>query len=64
MSETSEERQLGIVSSAGRIAGRVIVVSIKDMSQLLENAGFAIIDGCEVSKGTFKRYITMIKNNE
>jgi tRNA G10 N-methylase Trm11 len=64
MSETSEERQLGIVSSAGRIAGRVIVVSIKDMSQLLENAGFTIIDGCEVSKGIFKRYITMIKNNE
>lgn len=59
MSETTEERQLGIVKSAGRIADMVIVVSIKDMSQMLKNAGFSIIDGCQVSKGDFKRYITI-----
>lgn len=63
MSETSEERQLGIIKSAGRIADMVIVVSIKDMSQLLKNAGFYIIDGCQVFKGEFIRYITMTKKN-
>lgn len=61
MSETSEERQLGIVRSAGNIADMVIVVSIKDMSKLLKGVGFSVIDGCQVSKGTFTRYITMIK---
>lgn len=64
MSETSEERQLGIVKSAGRIANMVILLSIKDMSNILKNIGFSIIDGCEVSKGTFKRYITMIKRTD
>ncbi len=63
MSETSEERQLGIVESAGRIADEVIIVSIKDMSAALMDMKFQMMDCCQVSKGDFKRYVTIVKRN-
>lgn len=63
MSETSEERQLAIVESAGRISDEVIIVCIKDISAALRDRGFRMIDCCQVSKSDFKRYVTIVKRN-
>jgi tRNA G10 N-methylase Trm11 len=53
----SPEDQLSILKHARRFADKVVVVTIDTIDQMIEEAGFEIIDRCIVQKGYFKREI-------
>lgn len=51
------ENQLSILSSARRIAKKVVVVTMETMDDMIHEAGFEITDRCTTKKGTFSRQI-------
>jgi tRNA (guanine10-N2)-dimethyltransferase len=53
----STEEQLAIISTARRIAERMVIITFEDMTQQISSFGFQIDDRCTVSKGTFERHI-------
>ncbi|MGE7093536.1 TRM11 family SAM-dependent methyltransferase [Lysinibacillus sp. NPDC048646] len=53
----SVDSQFTIIKSARRIAKRVILVTIETIDNMVNEAGFEIIDRCVVTKGTFKRQV-------
>jgi tRNA (guanine10-N2)-dimethyltransferase len=53
----STEEQLAIISTARRIADRMVIITFEDMEQQISSFGFHIDDRCTVSKGTFERHI-------
>ena len=59
MSVTSSKAQAEIVKSSRKIAKKLLLVSIYDMSQIIDEAGFKIIDSCTVTKGKLTRYISL-----
>lgn len=59
LSQTTREEQKGIIKSARRIADRLVLVSLVNMDEDLEEAGFHVFDYCCVYKRDFKRYITL-----
>lgn len=50
-------QQLSIMSSARKIADRMVIITFDDMEEQITSVGFHIQDRCTVSKGTFKRHI-------
>lgn len=55
----TKEEQVAIINSARRITNRLIIVTFEDMSEVIKKSGFNIIDTGHVSKGKFKRYISV-----
>lgn len=55
----TKEEQISIINSARKITDRLVIVTFEDMSDVINNAGFNIIDSGHVSKGKFKRYISV-----
>ncbi|RSK25902.1 RNA methyltransferase [Bacillus sp. HMF5848] len=53
----TDEEQLELLQSARRFARRVVIVTIEQIDSIVQDAGFTIVDRCEVSKGTFTRQI-------
>lgn len=53
------ESQRDILRHARRIAGRVVVLSIAPIDELLAGVGFTIADRCVWSKGTFERHVML-----
>ncbi|OMP67018.1 TRM11 family SAM-dependent methyltransferase [Domibacillus epiphyticus] len=54
------EDQLSILKHARRFAKKVVVVTVKTIDHMIEEAGFEVIDRCEAKKGlagTFSRQI-------
>ncbi|CKG82236.1 Uncharacterised protein [Streptococcus pneumoniae] len=51
------EDQLSILSSARRIAKKVVVVTMETMDDMIHEAGFEITDRCITRKGSFTRQI-------
>ena len=49
--------QLAIMSTARRIADKMVIITFEDMQQQITSVGFHIDDRCTVSKGTFERHI-------
>lgn len=58
----SDERR-DIIRSASRITNRIVIVSIEDIDEYLEDTGFTIEDSCKVSKMRFVRQISICKRN-
>lgn len=60
-SKTSEENEISIIKNAKRIAKKIILVTSKDMRELIEGLDLKVLDGCKIGKGTsgrdFYRYI-------
>ena len=50
-----EQREL--ITSARRMADKLILVVFEDMTKIIEEAGFRIIDSCKVNKGKFIRFV-------
>lgn len=53
------EEQVELIRSARRISKKLVIVTFENMDELIINAGFSIIDKSHVSKGKFKRYISI-----
>lgn len=58
-SATTLKEQVDIINSARRISNRLIILTFEDMDKYLLSSGFNIVDRCDVSKGKFKRLITI-----
>ncbi len=50
-SNATAEEQYTIIKHARRIADRVVILTIKDMDDMILRAGFTIIDRCVANKG-------------
>jgi tRNA G10 N-methylase Trm11 len=53
----SAEDQLEMLQSARRFTKKLVVVTIEPVDEVIKEAGFVIIDRCEVKKGNFSRQI-------
>ncbi|MDS0524470.1 SAM-dependent methyltransferase [Clostridium sp. SHJSY1] len=56
---TTDEKQNELIKSAARFTKKLIIVTIKNMDNELINAGFKIVDKCQMNKNKFIRYITV-----
>lgn len=55
--KVTPDEQLAIMSTARRIAYKMVIITFEDMEQQITSVGFHIDDRCTVSKGTFERHI-------
>lgn len=55
----TKEEQNSIIKASRNITKRLVIVTFEDMSEMIEKAGFEIIDTAHVAKGKFKRYISI-----
>lgn len=53
----SPQEQLELLQSAYSFAERIVIVTIEPIDSMIENAGFRIVDRCNVRKGTFTRQV-------
>lgn len=60
-SPTTLKEQVDIIKTARRISDKMVIITFEDMDAHILQCGFHIIDRCDVSKGKFKRYITICK---
>lgn len=58
-SSTTLKDQVDIMNSARRISKRLVILTFEDMDKYLLSSGFNIVDRCDVSKGKFKRFVTI-----
>jgi tRNA (guanine10-N2)-dimethyltransferase len=56
---TTIDEQKALIGTARRISKKLIIVTFENMDKYITNAGFSIIDKSCVSKGKFKRYISI-----
>ena len=55
----TKAEQISIIQASRAITNRLVIVTFEDMSELIKKAGFKILDTAHVSKGKFKRYISI-----
>lgn len=53
----TDDEQLEMLRSARRFAEKVVIVTLEDVDENVKEAGFDIVDRCEVSKGRFVRQV-------
>lgn len=53
------EEQLRILSNAKRLAPRVVLVTTENIDELIREAGFRIVDRCEIPKGKLVRQVIL-----
>ncbi|MGE5626456.1 MAG: TRM11 family SAM-dependent methyltransferase, partial [Actinomycetes bacterium] len=53
----SEENQQEIIKEARRIADKAVIVTMETMDEMIEQAGFQMVDRCIVKKGSFSRQV-------
>lgn len=58
-SHTSEIEQQDIVNTGRKIAKRMVMIAFENHDKMIETSGFKILERCTVTKGQFKRYITV-----
>lgn len=51
--------QNALIKTARRITDKMVIITFEDMENIIVNAGFTIVDRCHVTKGKFKRYISV-----
>lgn len=57
----TKEEQVSIIQASRDITNKLVIVTFEDMSELIKEAGFEIVDIAHVSKGKFKRYISICR---
>ncbi|KMT21883.1 TRM11 family SAM-dependent methyltransferase [Clostridium cylindrosporum] len=53
------KEQEGLIYKSREIAEKLVLVTYEEMDSIIEGAGFEIVDRCTISKGKFKRYVTV-----
>lgn len=56
---TTVHEQRAIITTARKIADKLVLVTFEDMDSIIKEAGFHIVDKCLVSKGKFTRHINI-----
>lgn len=57
----SREEQLAMLQHARRFAKKLVVVTIDIIDEIIIEAGFHIVDRCEVKKSAFSRQVVVCK---
>lgn len=60
-SATTLKEQIDIIKTSRRICDKAVIITLENMDKYFLSAGFEIIDKCYISKGKFKRHITICK---
>ncbi|MDQ6420067.1 RsmD family RNA methyltransferase [Paenibacillus sp. LHD-117] len=55
------EEQLAMLRSLRRMADRAVVVTTENIVNQLVSSDFRVVDGAKLSKGTFKRFISVVE---
>ncbi len=56
----SRDEQIALISKVKQISDRSVIITMDDMSDIIENTGLKIIDKCKIKKSnTFSRYVTV-----
>lgn len=53
----TEEEQLNIIKTGRKISDKMIIISYEEMDNMINKAGFKILQKATINKGKFKRYI-------
>ncbi|MBS4176842.1 TRM11 family SAM-dependent methyltransferase [Lederbergia citrea] len=56
-SHTTSDQQLSILKHARRFAKKVVIITIETIDDMINEAGFEIVDRCVAKKGSFSRQI-------
>ncbi|GGH81517.1 tRNA G10 N-methylase Trm11 [Pullulanibacillus pueri] len=56
-SVVSKEEQLEMLQSARKLTERMVIVTVEPIDDIIKNAGFNIVDRCDVLKAKFKRQV-------
>ncbi len=56
---TTIDEQKALIETARRISKKLVIVTFENMDKYITDVGFNITDQCCVSKGKFKRYISI-----
>ena len=59
-SKASDNEIIHIIESTAEITGRLVIVSISDITNLISNTGFRISDYCSVSKSGKRKFTRKI----
>lgn len=60
LSLATEEEMIHIIQSAAKLTGRMVIVSIADISDFISDAGFNVSDSCKVKKRGKKKFARRI----
>jgi len=61
-SNITTEEQISLIRKTKEISNKALIITMEDMSSLITNTGFKIIDSCKIKKSnTFTRHITLCK---
>lgn len=60
-SSITPEEQFAILTNARRIADRVVIVAIEAMDEMINEAGFTIMDRCIAKKAGFSRHLMLCR---
>ncbi|MEF9934318.1 MAG: SAM-dependent methyltransferase [Clostridium sp.] len=55
----SEEDQISIIKGARKLTKRLVLITNQNMDTIIFSAGFNVESSCILSKGKFKRYVTV-----
>lgn len=60
-SVVTDQEQLEMLQSARRFSEKLVLVTVEPIDKIIEEAGFGIVDRCDVLKGRFLRQILVCK---
>lgn len=61
-SATTKEEQVALIKKAKSISSKLVLISMEDMSDTINNLGYAIVDICQIEKSNaFSRYLIVCK---
>lgn len=55
----TKAQQSEIIKTARRISEKMVIISYENMDDMIRDSGFNVVDKCTVSKGKFKRYVSV-----
>lgn len=55
----TKEEQEDIIKAARKLAKRLVIITFENMDQIIEEAGFNILDKASIAKGNFIRHISI-----
>ena len=56
----TREEQIALIKKSKEISGKLVIITMDDMSDIIQDIGLKIIDTCKIKKSnTFSRYVTV-----
>ena len=60
MGKITIEEQIALIKKLKEISDKSVIITMDDMTDIIQNTGLRIIDKCKIKKSnTFTRYVTV-----